>query len=83
MGQRSEAEFVYCTWNNSNAANDLRLLKGLKEIFWDYSKVDKNIKTENVYQAFTIIFPGKKNVRGNPFPINCMIVFCRTRNAQD
>ena len=32
MGQRSEAEFVYCTWNNSNAANDLRLLNGLKEI---------------------------------------------------
>ena len=80
MGQRSEAVVVHCPWKNPKA-NDLRLLKQLKEI-WDYSTVDKNIKSKKS-ECFSWYLHEKINVSRNLFSINCMVGFHRTRNVQD
>ena len=81
MGQRFEAAVVHCPWKNPKA-NDLRLLKQLKEI-WDYSTVDKNIKSKKS-ECFPWYLHEKINVSGNLiFSINCMGGFHRTRNVQD
>ena len=80
MGQRSEAAVLHCPRKNPKA-NDLRLLTQLKEI-WDYSTVDKNIKSKKS-ECFSWYLHEKINVSRNLFSINCMVGFHRTRNVQD
>lgn len=64
MRQKSEAVFIYWTWNNSNT-NDLRILNGFKEIIWDHSNADKDSIPRQKSRVFTMLFLERQTVSCN------------------